>query len=147
MPNPPAAAAWQNPQQPFRIQQPNFNGAQVQEAQVQHNQQQQQNVNRLAENFGVIGLGQHDANGAHGIRAGDELRLFQRLLSSARVHAMQGREREMNNDLARARALAERPDARQTHGISMHFYENHARLTRRRLQMEKDTQVDRHWYG
>eukprot|EP00986_Skeletonema_menzelii_P004118 scaffold1366_cov155-Skeletonema_menzelii.AAC.26 len=153
-PNPPVAAARPNHQQYF--QQLNFNGVQVQVqhnlqrpvqmVQVQHNQQQQ-DVNQLAENFGEMGFGRRGANGAPGRRHGagegniahDErlLPLFNRLLSSARVHAMEGREREMNNDLARARALAERPDARRNHGIAMHYYEAHARLTRRRLQLQQ----------
>ena len=123
-----------------RIRSNNFNGALVQVAQVQRNQQQH-HVNQLAENFDMLGLGQRDDNGAPGGRQFDAiqdgvrgLRLFHRLLSSARVHATEGRAREMENDLSRARALAERPDARINYGISMHHYEVSARSTRRRLQ-------------
>jgi hypothetical protein len=110
-----------------------------------HRNQQQHNVNQLAENLGMMGLRQRDANEApangggrrHGARVddvngGDLLRLFCRLLTSARAHAMEGRESEMNDDLQRARDLAERPDARLTHGISMDYYIAYARRTRSR---------------
>ena len=103
-------------------------------------------VNQLAENFGAMELGRRGANEAQGgqrvARARDTaheerlLPVFNRLLSSARVHALEGREREMNNDLARARALAERPGARQNHGITMHYYEAHALRTRRALALQ-----------
>jgi hypothetical protein len=143
VPNPPVAAALPDPQQPFHFPQFNFNGAPVQVAPVQRNQQQH-NVNQLAENFDMMGLGQRYANGAPGgrqiarvddVNGDDLLRSFHRLLDSARVHANAGREREMNADLQRARVLAERPDARLTHGIKLEHYQARSQSIRRRLQM------------
>ncbi len=138
--DPPAAAARPNHEQAFHF--PRFN---AEEARVQHND----NVNRLAEDFGAmgLGLGQHDANegpgrrhdaGAGIIARGERLLpRFLRLINSAHSAAREGREEFMNNVLDQARALAERPDARFTHGIEMHYYESNARRARQRLQRNR----------
>ena len=124
--------------------------------------------NRLAENFGRLGLDRPANNGAPGGTGrrrdgrvdednggrhrpggrgdGDDanvsgFRLLLRHIRSAKAHAREGRAREMEDDLARARELA-RHDARQRQVI-MTFYEERARDVRNSLRLGRVERVER----
>lgn len=115
--------------------------------------QEQRNANQLAEGFQMLRLGPADEapggarNHGDNERVGgrqpagrvddanaDPLRLFFRLMKSARRHASEGRAEEMNIDLERARELAMRPNARLA-GIEMNYYEASAQRTRASLRV------------